>query len=85
MLKQTKNVVAESLLKYAAANILKNKKKIREQYEQFHDKTKKGGRILCYSYQKCCSSGLYPNGLILRKEAMEIKEQLQDSRFDGLW
>ena len=78
--------------KTASANILKNKKKIREQYEQFHEKNKGCSRpgkyklindILYDWYQKCCSSGLYLNGPLLKEEAMEIKEQLQDSEFDG--
>ena len=73
-------------------NILKNKQMLREQYEHFHDKTKKRSRpgkykvindILYEWYQKCCSSIFYPNGPLLKEEAMEIKNQLQNSDFDG--
>ena len=65
---------------------------LREQYEHFHDKTKKRSRpgkykvindILYEWYQKCCSSNFYPNGPLLKEEAMEIKNQLQNSDFDG--
>ena len=78
--------------KTAANNILKNKQKLREQYEHFHDKTKKRRRpgkykvfddILYEWYQKCCSSNFYPNNPLLKEEAMEIKNQLQSSDLDG--
>ena len=39
--------------------------------------------ILYEWYQKCCSSNFYPNGPLLKEEAMEIKNQLQNSEFDG--
>ena len=70
----------------------KNKQMLREQYEHFHDKTKKRSRpgkykvindILYEWYQKCCSSNFYPNGPLLKEEAMEIKNQLQNSDLDG--
>ena len=78
--------------KTAANNILKNKQMLREQYEHFHDKTKKRSRLGKYKvindilyewYQKCCSSKFYPNGSLLKGEAMEIKNQLQNSDLDG--
>ena len=78
--------------KAAASNILKNKQMLREQYEHSHDETKKRncpGRykvindILYEWYQKCCSSNFYPNGPLLKEEAMEIKNQLQNSDVDG--
>ena len=78
--------------KPAANNILKNKQMLREQYEQFHDKTKKcscPGKykvindILYEWYQKCCSSNFYPNSPLLKEEAMEIKIKLQNSDLDG--
>ena len=75
--------------KTAANNILKNKQILREQYKHCHDKTKKRSLpgkyindILHEWYQKCCSSNFYPNGPLL-KEAMEIKNQLQNSDLDG--
>ena len=74
--------------KTAANNILKNKKMLREQYKHFHDKTpgkyKVINDILYEWYQKCCSSNFYPNGPLLTEEAMEIKNQLQNSDLDGL-
>ena len=78
--------------KTAANNILKNKQMLREQYEHFHDKTKKCSRpgkykvindILYEWYQKCCSSNFYPNDPLLKEETMEIKNQLQSSDLDG--
>ena len=78
--------------KTAANNTLKNKQMPREQYEHFHDKTKKRSGpgkykvindILYEWYQKCCSSNFYPNGPLLKEEAMEIKNQLQNSDLDG--
>ena len=68
--------------KTAANSILKNKQMLREQYEHFHDKTKKRSRpgkykvindILYERYQKCCFSNFYPNGPLMKEEAMEIK------------
>ena len=79
--------------KAAANNILKNKQMLREQYKHFHDKTKKRScpgkykvinDMLYEWYQKCCSSNFYPNGPLLKEEAMEIKNQLQNSDLDGL-
>ena len=78
--------------KTAANNILKNKQMLREQYEHFHDKTKKRSRpgkykfisdILYEWYQKCCSSNFYHNGPLLKEEATETKNQLQNSDLDG--
>ena len=74
------------LEKKAENNILKNKRMLREQYEHFHDKTKKRSRpgkykvindVLYEWYQKCCSSNFYPNGPLLKEEAIEIKNQLR--------
>ena len=39
--------------------------------------------ILYEWYQKCCSSNFYPNGHLLKEEAMEIKNHLQNSDVDG--
>ena len=43
----------------------------------------KNKQILYEWYQKCCSSTFYPNGPLLKEEIMEIKNQLQNSDFDG--
>ena len=78
--------------KTAANNILKNKQMLREQYEHFHDKNKKRSHPGKYKvindifyewYQKCCTSNFYPNGPLMKEEAMEIKNQLQNSDLDG--
>ena len=67
---------------------------LREQYEHFHNKTKKRGRpgkyksindILYEWYQKCCSSNFDLNGPLLKEEAMEIKNQLENSDLDGFF
>ena len=79
--------------KTAAANILKEEKSIRSQHELFREKSKKRNRpgkyqkindILYLWYQRCCASNIYPNGPMLKKEAMAIKESLQDSSLDQL-
>ena len=65
--------------------------KIGEQQEMFCEKSKKHNRhgkyhkineILFEWYKRCRASNIYPNGITLKEEAMEIKEQLQDSDFD---
>ena len=77
--------------KTAAANILKNKKKIREQHKVFCEKSKKRNRhgkyhkineIFFEWYKRCCASNIYPNGAMLKEEVMAMKEQLQNSSFD---
>ena len=77
--------------KTAAANILKNEKKIREQHELFHEKSKKRNRhgkyrkineILFEWYKRCCASNIYPNGAMLKEEAIAIKDQLRNNDFD---
>ena len=75
----------------AAANVLKDEKKIREQHEMFCEKSKKRNRhgrfhkineILFEWYKICCSSNINPNGVMLKEVPMAIKEQLQNSDFD---
>ena len=79
--------------KAAAANILKEEKSIRSLHELLREKSKKHNRpgkyqkindILYLWYQRCCASNIYPNGPMLKKEAMAIKESLQDSSLDQL-
>ena len=78
--------------KTAAANILRNEKKIREQHGLFCEKSKKRNRHGKYHkineisfelYKRCCTSNIYPNGIMLKEEAMAIKEQLQNIDFDA--
>ena len=79
--------------KTAAANILNEEKSIRSHHELFCEKSKKRNRpgkyqkindILYLWYQRCCASNIYPNGPMLKEEAMAIKESLQDSSLDQL-
>ena len=77
--------------KKAAANILKNEKTIIEQHKMFCEKSKKRKRhgkyhkineILFEWYKRCCASNIYPNDVMLKEEAIAIKEELQNSNFD---
>ena len=38
--------------------------------------------ILFEWYKRCCASKIYPNSVMLKEEAIAIKEQLQSSDFD---
>ena len=71
--------------KIAAAN------SIHSQHELFREKSKKCNwpgkyqKINDISYfwcQRCCALNIYPNGPMLKEEAMAIKESLQDSSLD---
>ena len=75
----------------AAGNILKDEKSICSQHELFCEKSKKHNwpdkyqkvnDILYVWYQRCCALNIYPNGPMLKEEAMAIKESLQDSSLD---
>ena len=77
--------------KTAAATILKDEKKLREQHEMFCEKAKKRNRLGKYHklnetlfewYKRCSASNIYPNGTMLKEETMAIKEQLNSSDFD---
>ena len=72
--------------KAASANILNNEKKIREQQEMFCEKSKKRNRhgkyhkineILFEWYKKCCVCNIYSNDVILKVEAMTIKDNFR--------
>ena len=78
--------------KTATANNVKNEQEIREQHEMLCEKSKKRNRhgkchkineILFEWYKRCYASHIYPNGVVLKEEAMTIKEQLQNSDFDN--
>ena len=78
--------------KMAAASILSKEDKIRQQHELFHEKSKKRIRhgksqeisdILYEWYKRCCASNIFPNGVILKEEAMAVKEKLQNSDYDS--
>ena len=77
--------------KTAAASILKDGERIRQRHEQFHEKSKKRVRfgkykeineILYEWYKRCCASNIYPNGVMVKEEAMLVKERLQNSDYD---
>ena len=66
--------------------------KIRKQHELFHEKSKKRIRdgkyqeindILYEWYKRCCASNIFPSGVMLKEEAMALKEKLQNSDYDS--
>ena len=68
--------------KTAAANIIKNEASIGKEYEEFNGdlKRKRKGQfnvinaILYKWFKKCCAANIYPDGSMLKEEAMEIKK-----------
>lgn len=66
--------------KTAAANILKDKKKLHEQCKKFYEKNKKcnqsGKYKIINDILHGCTSNFYPTGPLLIEEAMEIENQL---------
>ena len=68
--------------KTAAANIIKNETSIRKQYEEFKGDLKRKRKdqfndineILYEWFKKCCAANIYPDGPMLKEEAMEIKK-----------
>ena len=71
-----------NLGKTAAASILSKEDKIRKQHELFYEKSKKRIRhgkyqeindILYEWYKRCCASNIFPNGVMLKEEAMALK------------
>ena len=75
--------------KTAAANIIKNEASIRKEYEEFKGdlKRKRKGQfndineILYEWFKKCCAANIYPDGPMLKEEAMEIKKCLEKVEF----
>ena len=67
--------------KTAAANIIKNEASICKEYEEFKGdlKRKREGQfndikeIFYEWFKKCCAANIYPDGPMLKEEAMEIK------------
>ena len=66
--------------------------KIRKQHELFHEKSKKRIRhgkyqeindILYEWYKRYCASNIFPNGVMLKEEAMALKEKLQNNNIDN--
>ena len=83
-----RDISKDQIGKTQAANILKEEKKLREEYENFQgkgfkhikrssqQKYKPINEILYTWFKKCESCGIYVNGPLLVEEAMNIKESL---------
>ena len=79
--------------KTAAANSIKNEASIRKEYEEFKGdlKRKRKGQfndineILYEWFKKCCAANIYPDGPMLKEEAMEIKKCLEKVEFKKLY
>ena len=81
--------------KTQAANVLKNERTLREEFANFqgkgfkninrrsHQKFKAINDILYSWFKKCEASGIYFNGLLLKEEAMNIKQSLNRSKLDS--
>ena len=81
--------------KSQAANLLKNEKTLRTEYENFqgkgfkhinrtsHQKFKPINEILYSWFKKCETSGIYVTGPLLKEEAMNIKEKLNRPELDS--
>ena len=72
--------------KTAAANIIKNAKKLREDYETFKGTYKKRrhgkyhliNEIVYKWYSNCCSLNISPHGEMIQEEALKVKERLSE-------
>ena len=76
--------------KTQAANVVKNEESLRAEYENFqgkdfkhlkrenHQKYKAINTILSKWFKKCGASGIYVSGLLLKEEAMNIKDLLNN-------
>ena len=81
--------------KTQAANVMKNESKLRKEFETFqgkgfkhlkrenHPKFKAINEILYTWYKKCEASGIYVNGPLLKEEAMNIKQSLNQLELDS--
>ena len=75
--------------KTAAAHIIRNEASIRKEYEEFNGdlKRKRKGqfndinKILYEWFKKCCAANIYPDGPMLKEEAMKIKKWLDKVEF----
>ena len=69
------------------AKIIKNESNIRREYENFEGDMKKKmvakydiiNDVLYKWYTKCCQVSIYPDGAMLKEEALKIKTELKDS------
>ena len=71
--------------KTAPANIIKNEGSIRKEYEDLKRKRKGQfndiNEILYEWFKKCCAANIYPDGLTLKEEDIEIKKCLDIVEF----
>ena len=75
--------------KTAAAKIIKNEASIGQEYEPFKGDLKRNRKrpfhkineILCEWFKKCCEANIYPDGQMLKEEALEIKKHLNNDQF----
>ena len=82
--KETYNI---EIGKSQIAKIIKSESNIWREYENFEGdmKRKKIGKygiindVLYECYIKCCQAGIYPDGAMLREQALTIKTELNDS------
>ena len=78
-----------SIGKTAAAKIVKNETSIRQEYERFKGNLKRNRKgqfhkineILYEWFKKCCEANIYPDGQMLKEEALEIKKHLDNDEF----
>ena len=81
------------ILTKAAAKITKNEAPIRQEYEQFKGNFKSNRKeqfhkingILYEWFKKCCEENIYPDGQILKEEALEIEKHLNNDKFFNLY
>ena len=75
--------------KIAAAKINKNEVSIPQEYERFKGNLKRNRKeqfhkineILYEWFKKCCEANIYPDGQMLKEEALEIKKHLNNDEF----
>ena len=81
--------------KTQAVNVLQNERTLREEFANFqgkgfkhidrgnHQKFKAINGILYSWFNKCEAPGIYLNGPLLKEEAMNIKQSLNQPELDG--
>ena len=75
--------------KTAAAKIIKNEVSIPQEYERFKGNLKRNRKeqfykineILYEWLKNCCEANIYPDGQMLKEEALEIKKHLNNDDF----
>ena len=75
--------------KTAAAKIIKNEVSTPQEYESFKGNLKRNRKeqfhkineTLYEWFKKCCEANIYPDGQMLKEEALEIKKHLNNDEF----